>query len=366
MTTRERELREPVLLCRPDGRALDPAALGWSRVPLHTCNLRGRRLRTKRWDYWAVLTGDLAIAVTYADIGYLGMASVWWADLTTGVAGGREVTVPGARGLALPDVPGSVPLRLRSRHLDLDLVTERGGTTISGRWDERDGAPGRLDVHVAAAAAGVAGAAAAPAGSDDQPGSPAPSPSESLNVVIPWSERHFQYTSKHQALPARGELTVAARTHPIGQEGPAWAVLDVGRGRWPYSTRWNWGAGAGFADDGRTIVGVQLGGRWTRGTGFTENGVIVDGRLTKIGAELLWDYDWDDPLLPWRVHHPDGSLDLTLEPRHDRHAKVQALLVATEVHQVFGSWTGHATTAEGREVHVRGIPGFAEESRSRW
>lgn len=357
MTTHERELRDPVLLCRPDGRALDPAALGWSRVPLHTCNLRGRRLRTKRWDYWAVLTGDLAIAVTYADVGYLGMASVWWADLTTGATGGREVAVPGARGLALPDVPGSAPLRFLSRHLDLDLVTDGGGTSIAGRWDERDGSAGRLAVHVAVAAE--------PAG-PDQPGPPARSASESLNVVIPWSERLFQYTSKHQALPAHGELRVAGRTHRIGDQAPAWAVLDVGRGRWPYSTRWNWGAGAGLADDDRAVVGVQLGGRWTRGTGFTENGVIVDGRLSKIGAELLWDYDWDDPMRPWRVHHPDGSLDLTLDPRYDRHAKVQALVIATEVHQVFGSWTGHVTTGQGLEVQVRGIPGFAEESRSRW
>lgn len=350
MSTHEREITEAVRLCRADGRALAPGALGWSRVPLHTCNLRGRRLRTKRWDYWAVLTGDLAVSVTYADIGYLGTATVWWADLTTGATGGREVVVPGGRGFGLPDLPGSAPLRFRSRHLDLDLVTDGHGdgdgegTTITGRWDERDGTEGRLEVRV-----------------------DAPAAHESLNVVIPWSDQLFQYTSKHQARPARGELVVGARTHAIGAaERPAWGVLDVGRGRWPYSTRWNWGGGAGVADDGHTVVGLQLGGRWTQGTGFTENGVILDGRLTKIGTELLWDYDWEHPMRPWRVRHPDGSLDLTLVPRHDRHARVQALVIATEVHQVFGSWTGLVTDEEGREVHVSGIPGFAEESRSRW
>ncbi|EWT02147.1 hypothetical protein N865_00175 [Intrasporangium oryzae NRRL B-24470] len=350
MTTHEREITEPVLLCRPDSGALAPGALGWSRRPLHVCNLRGRPLRAKRWDYWAVLTGDLAVSVTYADIGYLGTATVWWADLATGATGGREVIVPGGRGFDLPDVPGSAPLRFRSSHLDLDLVTEGpdasgagGGTTITGRWHESDGTESRLDVRV-----------------DD------PAGHESLNVVIPWSDRLFQYTSKHQARPARGELVVEGRTLRIGDGAPAWGVLDVGRGRWPYSTRWNWGGGAGTADDGHTVVGLQLGGIWTRGTGFTENGVLVDGRLTKIGTELVWDYVWDDPMRPWRVRHPDGSLDVTLTPRFDRHAKVQALVVATEVHQVFGSWTGHVTTDEGREIRVTGIPGFAEESRSRW
>ena len=69
---------------------------------------------------------------------------------------------------------------------------------------------------------------------------------------------------------------------------------------------------------------------------------------------------------PWRVEHPDGSLDLTLSPTHDRHTKVSALVLATEVHQVFGTWSGHVTTDAGVRHDVDGIVGFAEESRSRW
>lgn len=350
MPIHEREITAPVDLCTPDGRRLAPAARGWSRTPLHTANLRGRPLRTKRWDYWAVLAGDLVLAVTYGDVGYLGMATVWWADLDTGTEGGRDVPAPLGRGLHLPDLPGSEPLRARAKHLRLDLVDDPGGTTIGAHWDEADGTPAALDVRV-----------------ETPPGH------ESLNVVIPWSDTTFQYTSKHQARPAHGTLRVGDVEHRIGADraepggtGPAWGVLDVGRGRWPYSTRWNWGGGAGVATDGTTVVGIQVGGRWTEGTGHTENGVIVDGRLTKIGQELDWDYDWDAPLRPWRVHHPDGSLDLTLTPRHDRHTKVQALVLATEVHQVFGPWTGHVTAEDGTVVTVDGIDGFAEESRSRW
>jgi hypothetical protein len=145
----------------------------------------------------------------------------------------------------------------------------------------------------------------------------------------------------------------------------AWGVLDVGRGRWPYSTHWNWGGGAGQGRDG-SVIGLQLGAKWTQGTGFTENGILVDGRLTKIGDELEWSYDWDAPMKPWRVRHPDGHLDLSLEPRYDRHSRVDALLLATEVHQVFGRWTGHVTDDAGERHDLEGILGFAEESRSRW
>jgi hypothetical protein len=244
-----------------------------------------------------------------------------------------------ARGFALPDRPGTVPLRHEGRHLRLEQVDDDGGTTITAAWTEKDGRSGRADLRI------------------DRP-----SGHESLNVVIPWSDRRFQYTSKHQARPARGRLRVGDEDRPF--EG-AWGVLDVGRGRWPYRTRWNWGGGAGLTGPGRTI-GLQLGGKWTDGTGFTENGVIVDGRLTKLGEDLAWDYDWDAPLEPWRVRGPASGLDLTLTPRFDRHTAVNALVLRTEVHQVFGHWAGTVTTDDGERHDVDGLEGFAEESRSRW
>jgi hypothetical protein len=342
-TTHEPELTRPVDLCTPDGRRLNPEAVGFSRTPLHRANLAGDWGRTKRWDYWALLADDLVVALTYADVDYLGVVAVWWCEPSTGRTGGRDVAVPLARGIDLPEVPGSAPLTYRSPHLGLEVTDEVGGTTLTARWRERDGTLGRLDAHVAL-----------------------PEGHESLNVVIPWSDTRFQYTSKHQARPATGTLRVGEREQVLGDQGAtAWGVLDVGRGRWPYRTRWNWGSGAGRATDGR-VVGLQVGGKWTQGTPATENGVIVDGRLVKLGDELIWEYDWDAPLEPWRVRSPDGSLDVTLTPVHDRHDRIELGVAGTEVHQVFGSWTGHAPTPEGERVTLEGLVGFAEESRSRW
>ena len=114
------------------------------------------------------------------------------------------------------------------------------------------------------------------------------------------------------------------------------------------------------------MVGLQLGGRWTEGTGATENGVIVDGRLTKIGAELAWDYSWDDPLARWTVRAPDGSVDLVLHPRYDKHSRTEAGVMGMEVHQVFGTWSGSVRTDDGRIVVFDDLQGFAEECRARW
>ena len=115
-----------------------------------------------------------------------------------------------------------------------------------------------------------------------------------------------------------------------------------------------------------TVIGIQIGGKWTEGTGATENGVLLDGRLTKLGRELVWAYDWDRPLVPWTVHDPDGVLEITLTPRYDKHSRTDIGVLRTETHQVFGTWSGSFTDDTGRTVTFDGIQGFAEESRSRW
>ncbi|MCZ7631625.1 MAG: DUF2804 family protein [Microthrixaceae bacterium] len=147
---------------------------------------------------------------------YLGIASIWWADLSTGATGGHEATTPLAQGVSLPDRPGTQPLTHRGRHSKIDITDDDRGTTITARWTERDGRAGELEALVEL-----------------------PEGHESLNVVIPWSRRRFQYTSKHQARPASGTLawatTCAASdgrpvTDPRSRPGACWMWVEgVGR-----------------------------------------------------------------------------------------------------------------------------------------
>lgn len=342
MTTHEIEITEAVDLCVADGSALNPAARGWSRRPLHRANLHGCAGTNKRWDYWAVLAGDLVISAVYSDIDRFGLADVYWADLVSGETGGRAILVP-SEAIALPEVPGTAPLLVDRDGLDLAIVDDGGGTTLRARWTEPDGRPAHLEVVV-----------------------DLPAGHESLNVVIPWDDHVFNFTSKHQARPAAGELVVGDRRWAFGGSHgtDAWGVLDVGRGRWPSEIAWNWGGGAGRVAD--HVVGLQFGAKWTEGSGFTENGLIVDGRLSKIGRELSWDYDWDQPMQPWRVVDPDGQLDVVLTPRFDKHSHVDAGELGSETHQVFGTWSGSLRTDDGLELTFDGLQGFAEEARQRW
>ena len=82
----------------------------------------------------------------------------------------------------------------------------------------------------------------------------------------------FNFTSKHQARPATGELVVGDRAWAIGgTDGPTRGACSTSAaGGGPREITWNWGGGAGRVGD--HVVGLQFGAKWTEGTGFTENG----------------------------------------------------------------------------------------------
>lgn len=327
MITGERELTDPVDLCTGGGR-LNPAAVGWTRHPLHRANLRGWS-RNKRWEYWGVMTPDHVVGVVASSLDYAGVHSVYVLDRATGLDLNHEVVVPFARGVTMPDRSGAGDVRARGRDLTIDIHQTPDATVL------RAAAPRvRVDFTIAR-----------PAGH------------ESLGVVVPWSARRFQYTVKDLARPVRGTLTVDGVEHAVGDG--AYAVLDHGRGKWPYSVVWNWAAGSG---PGGTAI--QLGGKWTDGTGATENALLTGGRLHKIGEELTWDYDRGDWMRTWRI--TGARVQAEFHPFHEKISRTNLGILANETHQCFGRFTGRAQADDGTWIDLEGLTGWAEEARNRW
>jgi len=329
--TTEREITEPVDLCLPSGR-LNPAAVGWSRVPLHRPNLRGWG-RAKRWEYWGIVTPQHIVGLTVSSIDYAGVESVYVLDRSTGAEVVSDAVVPLAKGVVLPAASGTGGAHVESGPLRIDLDEVEEGTRIRARTAE-------VDVDVLALR---------------------PPGHQSMAVVVPWSDRSFQYTVKDVGRPARGVVTVGGAAYDV-DPATSFAVLDHGRGRWPYSITWNWGAAYGTVE-GRSVA-LQVGGKWTDGTGSTENAVVLDGIVHKIGDQLAWDYDRDDWMRPWRIS--GDTLDVAFHPFHERSARTNLLVLATETHQCFGHYEGWVLGPDGDRTPVDGIVGWAEEARNRW
>jgi hypothetical protein len=337
--THEPELTEPCALTDARGR-LRPDAIGWSRRPLHDGRLRGSFGRKKRWCYWGVLGPDFFLALTLADIDYLGLATASFVRRSTGKLVERVVVTPLARGISLPDAAEGGRLHFDGLGLHLGMEDVGRDTRLTARFATLGG--DRLDAEVLVRR---------------------PEGHESMNVVIPWSERRFQLTSKQLALPAEGRIRVNGETLAVGDG--AYACLDYGRGVWPYRTTWSWAAASGVCDGRR--IGLNVGGQWTRGTGMTENCVLLDGRAHKVGDEVSFERSRAQPDRPWRIRDAAGrQVDLAFFPEHTRHVRVELLLLGSELHHAIGSFDGTVVDDDGERIAVHGLQGWAEEHSARW
>jgi len=334
----EHELLSPVDLCLSNGR-LNRAAVGWSRQPLHRCNLNGRWPRKKRWNYWAITTETHLFSVTVTNLDYAGLVFVYYADFTTGELSETTKLIPFGRGCHLPDNVGD-DVQFSSAGVQVAMQNTGDGVSLSVDIADYDGQPlsARFDVTM-------------------------PPQHESLNVVVPWDDRRFQFTSKQNTLPTEGIVTIGGReTHFTGSQ--SFACLDLGRGIWPRDSRWNWGSASG-EQNGR-LIGLNLGGQWTDGTGSTENGVCVNGRLSKISSTLAWQYDKANYMRPWHIADPATAIDLTFTPFMERVAVSNLWLIRSEVHQLFGHYDGHITTSDGEIIPIHNLVGWAEDHVAHW
>ena len=333
----EPELTAPVLLCGADGR-LNRQAVGWSRHPLHTCNLPSSLARKKKWNYWAVTSNDLLFSATIADVEVLQLGGAYIFDRRTHRHIDKTVVRP-ANTVVMPEgVAGDIVIEHPA--MRVALTDEGSGTRI--RVDAEDFGGMRLHADLLIER---------------------PVAHETLNVVIPWTDAQFQFTSKQNTLPASGFVELGGERLEFA--APAFGCLDYGRGVWPEHTVWNWGAASGV-QGGRT-VGLNLGGQWTDGTGMTENGICIDGRLTKISEDLLFEHDRETRMKPWRIRtETSDTIDLVFEPEFERVSESGNAERYMNVHQMFGRYSGRIVPDGGGSIELRDLFGWVEDQEARW
>ncbi len=324
------ELVAPVSLCTARG-LLNPEAVGWSREPLHNANLRGQ-VHSRRWEHWAVVTPRFFVGLTIATAGYGGNHRISVLDRRSGAETAHWIREPFARTAQLPDRAAAGISRVQARGVMLEFAV----TPTRARL--RASAPG---LQFSADVVGQVG-------------------DESLGVVVPWSPRRFHYTFKDVGRAATGTLVLGGQRHGFGADG-TFAVRDHGRGRHPHVSTWDWAVGAGRVA-GRRLA-LQLGGRWTDGTGARENALFVEGRLHRIDEDLEWHYDRTDWMAPWRIR--GHRVGVTFAPAHERRWRPGPWAPGGEVHQCFGVFTGWVVNDSRRRLRVDGLVGWAQEARRR-
>lgn len=335
----EKQILGSVNLCTADGE-LNSDCIGWAKSPLFNCNLSGHWPRKKKWNYWYTANDECLFSATISNIDYAGMVFIYFLDYRTKKFIEKTITTPFGRGCRMPDNVNETVL-FENKELKLNLISEKGGTHIIASCADFGGYTLEADIMVNS-----------------------PEGNETLNVVIPWSKKTFQFTSKQEGLPSSGSLRVGD-FHYRFENDSTFSCLDFGRGIWPYNIAWNWATASGMSGGRR--LGINLGAKWTDGTGLTENGVFVDGKLTKISEDVSFDYDDRNFMRDWMIKSTvSDSVDLKFIPFYERIAKSNLVIIKSEVHQMIGHFSGQIKTESGETVNIVNLLGCAEAHVAKW
>ena len=302
--------------------------------------------RIKEWDYYLIGTDRYALAVTISDNGYLGLDSVSLMDFDkkTALTHTALSAFPmGKRNLPPTSMEGTS--RARGKNYELNFVVGQGKRALYGHVYDyaKTGKHLLFDLELADVK------------------------QDSMVIVTPFHNkpRHFYYNQKINCLPANGSVIQGEETLAFAP-ATAFGVLDWGRGVWPYTDTWYWGSASGIVD--RKAFGFNIGHGFGDTSRASENMVFYGGTAHKLGQ-----VDFKEPrsggkadyLAPWQVSDTQGRLKLTFEPLLDRAANINALVLASDQHQVFGRFHGTAVLDDGRMLNIRNLTGFLEKVANR-
>ena len=193
---------------------------------------------------------------------------------------------------------------------------------------------------------------------------------ESMTALLPFNEDGSQYffNQKFYNYKVMGQMILKGQRIDLNNE---LGVMDWGRGIWPYKTYWIWGSADGRI--GQTEYAINLGYNMQKeNVNFSEDALIVNTRLIKL-ATMECTFDENDLMKPWNYtsttqtptkDYAVGSIVFTPETSFQKHTNF--FLVKSFLDQIFGSFSGEITEADGKVHRFSGIPGFSERHRARW
>ena len=304
--------------------------------------------RIKDWDYYLVNDDHFAVALTFSDLGYIGLVSASVLDLRacTYQTTSELVVAPMGR-MGLPSSSEEGDVVWSNKRCDVRFLHRPGGRRLSFRMERFDGED-ELEVELLL----------------DQ------EPRDSMVICTPWldSPEAFYYNRKILGMRARGGFRCGAQVHEFdGRE--ALGLLDWGRGVWTYDNVWYWAAAHGH--QGGHVVALNLGYGFGDTSAASENMAFVDGVAHKLHRVLFGIPVAEDGtyryLHQWHVTDDEGRLDLTFTPHIDRVDNIDVGgIVRSEQHQVFGLFDGWVLLDDRSRLEIRGLRGSAEHIHNRY
>ncbi|MHA1865287.1 MAG: DUF2804 domain-containing protein [Candidatus Heimdallarchaeaceae archaeon] len=319
---------------------------GWARKPYlkyNKENIGKKWFRIKEWDYYAIIHPDYAITFTITDLGIMAIYNVVWIDFKEkNFVTGEETKLftKGKTNLPISSEKGDI--HYKGKNFKISILKKDNQRIINfdfPNFTENSDISGELILY-------------------QNPNM------DTMVIATPWKNKPkcFYYNQKINCMPTEGKVKYGNKEHSFEKEN-SFAVLDWGRGVWPYRDIWYWGSASGIQDG--VSVGFNIGYGFGDTSAATENIFYYDNKGHKLD-QITFHIDESDYLKPWKFTSNDGRFEMDFEPIIDRNSKVNLLIFKSVQHQVFGYFTGKVILDDGTEVRVNKLLGFAEKVINRW
>ncbi|HEY1058598.1 MAG TPA: DUF2804 domain-containing protein [Limnobacter sp.] len=188
-------------------------------------------------------------------------------------------------------------------------------------------------------------------------------PGEVLSMNTPIGNTGFAYAQKTSACLVRGQIRCGTSATELPEHTGCYHDWTAGFLR--RETFWNWACATGMDDTAQTRLSINL-ARGVNETSAHENVVWVDGQRHDLPL-VLFDYDRDNVLKPWRVYSQCGQVDLQFTPigSIDDHRNLGVL--ASRFNQCHGEFSGTLAVAGlGRTFQLNSLTGWCEDHYAKW
>ena len=338
---RNHEVTQKQKLLNAAGNIAEP---GWSRKQLQSYSrkdIRAPRFRIKEWDYYLVLNREFAAAFTISDDGYIGLQSVSFLDFTNRWEHTETILDAFPMGrLRMPESTSKGNTRYNGKRLKLLFQRVKGGRRIVCRFRNFDGNKDfSCDLRLR------------------QPDM------DTMVIATPWDkQRRFYYNQKINCMRAEGTITYGDRHYEFCPDTD-FGTLDWGRGVWTYDNTWYWGSGN--CDLGGKAFGFNIGYGFANTAAATENVLFYDNKAHKLD-DVTFHIPKDDYCKPWTFSSSNGRFEMDFMPVLDRCAKLDAGLIVSDQHQVFGTMSGQAVLDDGTVIEIKDLMCFAERVHNKY
>lgn len=338
----QREITETQALLDKSGALIKPGYARNMAFEYNRENINAGPFSLKEWDFYQAISGDCVLQLTIGHVSYVASFSVMLFNIRTGEKRSftRMKPLPMRSGIEFPRNPEQPNvLEVKGKDYNMRFETLADKRELVVRAEDRK--LGSIDIDIVL---------------NNDP------KNEKMVIATPFfKSNQFYLNYKENYYGLGGRAQVGDMSVQPGENDTA--LLDWGRGVWPFKHEWFWGNGGGFVNGGK--FGFNIGWGFGDLKHATENMFFWNGKAYKLD-KIICQRDERDYMKPWHFTDTEGLFDFTMTPIYDRYTENNMLIINTHCHQIFGSYSGVARLPGGETIEVRDLTAFCEHAENRW